>query len=173
MLTSQEAQEKLNISRQTLSRWVTQGKIIHLSYDLYIHVNHQIPHEILSFTIACKKFGPSSAIGTLSALFHYRLIDDPPSQVWVITPPQKTNHNPAYNILRTKISLEYGINSFELYKITNIERTLIETLHFSSRIGEKTALHAARRALQNTLTTEKKLAEMATKLKLENVLKKH
>lgn len=56
--------------------------------------------------------------------------------------------------------------------MTNIERTIIEALRYSSKLGPRLAINAARKALQDNLTTERKLGEMATKLKLRPVIEK-
>ena len=57
--------------------------------------------------------------------------------------------------------------------MTNIERSIIEGLWFRTKIGERTAINAARTALKQGLTTERKLGEMAKKLKLRSVFEKY
>ena len=173
LLTSSEVQKKLRISQPTLSRLVRNGEIIRLSHGLYMHPEFKIPPQELDFAVACAKFGIKSSVGGLSALFHYGLIEQPPSQVWVIVPPNKADSNRLYRSLRTKTQLKYGINQFEFYRISNIERTVIEALKFAVKIGPRVAIKAARKALRDGLTTEKKLGEMARKLNLHSVLEKN
>ena len=94
-------------------------------------------------------------------------------QIWVLAPPDKSDHNSFYRPLRTKNSYVHGIEQRDFYRITNIERTLIEALRFSSKIGPRIAINAARKALQQKMTSESKLGEMAKKMKLRSVLEKY
>lgn len=173
IVTAKKIQKKLGVSQSTLSRWVKSGKILKLSHGFYVHPTFEIPHEELDFAIACAKFGPKSAIGGLTALFHYGLTEQPPAQVWVVVPPLKAYSSPHYRTLRTKTLPTNGIDTFKFYKITNIERSIIEALKFATKIGPRVAINAARTALREGKTTEKKLGEMAKKLKSRSAFEKY
>ena len=173
LISSKEIQLKLKISQPTLSRLVKNGEILKRSHGVYAHPSFEIPPEDLDFSIACAKFGNKSAIGGLSALFHYGLIDQAPSQIWVIVSPSKADNNRMYRSIRTKTTFKFGIDSLKSYRITNIERSIIEALKFGEKIGLRVAIGAARTAFKNGLTTEKKLGEMAHQLKLRSVLEKY
>lgn len=171
--SAQSLRDRLGISQPTLSKLVTSGALRKFGHGLYAHPDWDIPPEDIDFAVACAKFGSTSAIGGLSALFHYRLIDQAPHQVWVVIPSQKANHNDFYRTLRTKTSPKHGIDTLKFYRMTNIERTLLEALKFAPKIGPRLAISATRNALQKGLTTEKKLGEMAKKLKLESTLRRY
>lgn len=173
ILTAKQIRKKLDISQPTLSRWVKTGKILKLSHGFYIHPQFEIPPQELDFAIACATFGSKSAVGGLTALFHYGLTDQAPYQVWVVVPPSKAYSNRFYRTLRTKTSSRHGINVFNFYRITNIERSIIEGFKFATKIGPQVAITAARKALSEGLTTEKKLGAMATKLKLRSAFEKY
>lgn len=173
LLTSNELQKRLGVSQQTLSRLIKRGALRRFGHGLYAHPDWEIPPEEVDFAVACARFGPTSAVGGLSALFHYGLIEQVPQQVWVIVPIQKSDHNDFYRTLRTKTSSKHGIDTFKHYRMTSIERTLIEALKFATKIGPRIAISATRKALQTRLTSEKKLGEMAKKLKLQSVLAKY
>lgn len=173
IITAQQVQKKFGVSQPTLSRWVKNGEIRRLSHGFYAHPEFEIPPQDLDFAIACAKFGPKSAIGGLSALFHYGLTDQPPSQVWVVVPPIRATINQFYRTLRTKTATRHGIEAHEFYRMTSIERTVMEALKFAVKLGPRLAINAARKALRDGLTTERKLGEMATKLKLRPVLEKY
>jgi len=164
LISAKTLQEYLGISQPTLSRLVANGKILRLSYGVYAHPDLKISPEEIDFAVACARFGPMSAIGGLSALFHYGLTDQPPSQIWVIAPSNKSDHNSLYRAIRLNVLTKAGIDSFKFYRITNIERTIIECLRFSSKIGQRVGIYAARTALERRLTTQKKLEEMARNL---------
>ena len=171
-LSSDKLRKHLGVSQATLTRLVKKGAISRISFGLYAHPGWKIPPQEIDFAVACARFGPKSAIGGASALFHYGLLEQPPSQIWVVCPPQKYGNKRFFRLLRTKTSPKEGIDKFKFYRITNIERTVIEALRFSSKIGTRIAINAGRKALQQGLTTEKKLGEMARKLKLRFVIEK-
>lgn len=171
--TAAQLRKHLGVSQATLSRMVKDGSILRLGFGFYAQPDCKIPPQEVDFAVACARFGPQAAIGGLTALYHYKLTDAPPGQIWVITPPEKSDHNTFYRTLRTKTSPKEGINHFEFYRMTNIERTIIEALRFSTKIGERTAINAARTALKEGLTTERKLGEMAKKLKLRSFFEKY
>ncbi len=173
IVTAKQIQKKLGISQPTLSRWVKSGDLLKLSHGFYVHPKFEIPSEELDFAIACEKFGPTSTIGGLTALFHWGLTEQPPSQVWVVVPPLKAYSSSYYRTLRTKTSSKIGIDTFKFYRITSIERSIIEALKFSTKIGPRVAINAARIALREGKTTEKKLGEMAKKLKLRSAFEKY
>ena len=170
-----EVQKKIGISQSTLSRWVDKGIINRISRGLYIHPQSSILPEHLDFVIACSRFGFKSAIGGLSALFYYKLIEQVPQQVWLIVPPSKKEESSQKKIkcLRTRTSLTIGINKKKYFKITNVERTLLEAMKFSTKIGQRTIVSATRKALKTKLTTEKKLTQMSTRLGMKNILEKY
>jgi predicted transcriptional regulator of viral defense system len=104
LLTAQEIQKRLGVSQPTISRLVKSGSLRRFSHGLYAHPDLSIPPEEIDFAVACMRFGSTSAVGGLSALFHYGLLNQTPQQVWVIIPPQKSDHNSFYRTLRTKTS---------------------------------------------------------------------
>jgi predicted transcriptional regulator of viral defense system len=171
--TSTQAQKAIGVSQPTLSRWVGEGLIERIARGLYLHPKSKVDPAILDFIIACAKFKSKAAVGGLSALYHYGLINQPPAQVWVLVPAERVNRDTRYRCLRTTTSFQYGINRHEHYNITNLERSILEGFKYSTKIGERTAIQAARRALEEGLTTETKLGKMATFLKLRKVLEKY
>ena len=167
---------KEGISQSTFSRWVNKGLIKHVSRGLYIHP--QSPVLItghLDFSIACFRFGAQSAIGGLSALFYYELIEQVPQQVWVIVSSSSKDESSQkqYKCLRTQTSLKIGVDKKKYFRITNIDRTLLESMKFATKIGRRIVMSSARKALQEGLTNEEKLVQMAARLKMKNILNKY
>ena len=173
LIKTSEAKKNFGISQPTLSRWAKLGLIEKIGQGLYLHPDSSIDYGTLDFSIACSTFGPRSFIGGLSALYYYGLIEQPPQQVWVLVPPEKVSRNLKFRCLRTINSFRFGIKKLDYFRISSIERAIIESLKYASKIGERNALHAARKALKQGLTSEVKLGQMATLLKLGNVLKKY
>ena len=84
--TAEQAKKEAGISQPTLSRWVKEGLIHRIARGLYVHPKTKIAPETFDFIIACAKFAPKSAIGGLTALYHYGLTYQPPGQIWVLVP---------------------------------------------------------------------------------------
>ncbi len=140
-----------------------------------MHPKSSIKPEELDFAITCTHFGAQAVIGGLSALFYYGLIDQAPQQIWVIIPPSRKDQTSMgqFKCLRTTTTLSYGIHEKKYFRITNIERTLIESLKFSSKIGPRIAIQATRLALEENLTTLAQLGRMADNLKMSKILEKY
>lgn len=165
------AQAKLiGITQPDLSRLVQKGQIKRVRRGIYLHPKVHISHDSIDFQIACLKFGSRSAIGGMSALFHYNLVEQVPSQTWVIVPPERRSNERLYRLIRTKSNFGVGIHSKNGYRIASVERALIEALKFSSKIGERTAIRAVRIAIAKKMTTEAKLGKAAKELHLDVVL---
>lgn len=173
VFTVDDARRKVGVSQSTLSRWVKNGLIKRVRKGFYLHPAAKIAVDEQDFVVACLKFGPRSAIGGLSALFYYGLIDEVPNQIWILVSPNRVDRNPLYRCLRTKVSLRVGIEKRDSYRMTNLERTLIEAMRFATKIGERVVLQATRKALQEGLTTETKIGQMASELKLRSTLEKY
>jgi predicted transcriptional regulator of viral defense system len=164
--------KEVGISHQELSRLVKEEKILRVDRGVYIHSRASFPREI-DFQIACKKFGPNSAVGGLTALFYYNLADQVPGQTWMIVPPEKRASSKMYRLIRTKTPLDIGIVERNGYRIVSIERAIIEAFKYASKIGERTAIKAARIAIKRRQTTLKKIGMMAKDLGLDSYLTKY
>lgn len=175
LFRSAEGQKKLKISVSTLSRWAENGTIKKVARGLYMHPKLPIAPEDLDFAIATAQFGPQSAISGLSALFYHHLTNQVPSQIWVVVPSHLKDEGSAqkYKCLRTKTSLHYGILRKKYFNITNIERSLLESMKFDKKIGMRVVIAATRKALQEKKTNEAKLGQTAKQLKIERVLAKY
>ncbi len=164
--------EEVGLNQQSLSRLVAAGELKRVSRGLYLHPKAELDRGV-GYQIACAKFGADVAIGGLSALFHYNLAEQVPGHTWVIVPPNKRTIARGYKFIRTKVSLDHGIVEEKGYRIVSIERAILEGLKFITKIGEKTAIKAARDALAKRQTTELKLGKAAKELGLESVLIKY
>lgn len=175
IFNTKEAQVKFGISQPTLSRWAAKGRIKRIGRGLYIHPEFIIPPEELDFAIACAHFGFHSAVGGLSALFHYQLIEQIPQQIWMIVPSSRKDQSSEskYKCLRTCTTMQIGIENKKHFRITNIERTLLEAMRFATKIGPRVVIAATREAFKEGLTTESKLGKMAEKLGMKAILKKY
>lgn len=164
--------EEAGISHQDLSRLVRQGKILRMGRGIYKHPAAPVNREI-DFQVACAKFGPNSVVGGLSALFYYNLAEQVPQQTWVIVPPAKRSSEQGYRLIRTKTSLNVGIVEGDGYRIVSVERAIVEGFKLATKIGERTAIKAAREAIRQKQTTLNKIGKMAKDLGLGSCLTKY
>jgi predicted transcriptional regulator of viral defense system len=144
-----------------------------LGSGLYQHPDHEIAAETLDYVVAVSKFGPDSVIGGLTALFHYGLIEQVPHRVWVMVPPHVKSSDQRYRCLRTKTNPRLGVEDRGIFRITNLERTLVEALRYSSKIGLRVALRAVRTALVENRTTLQKIHRQAKALGLEKFVERN
>jgi hypothetical protein len=165
--------KKAGLPRQSLARMVQVGEIIHLEHDLYRHRDAGIDPAIEDFAVACARFGPESVIGGLSALFYHHITDQAPKQVWVLVPSKKLSRIPRYRCLRTKTSLSVGTEDHDIFRITDVERSIAEAFRYATKLGLETAVRAARIAMKSKLTTPTKILRRARELDLEAFVMKH
>ncbi len=163
----------VGVSAPTLSRLVKDGLILRLEQDIYRHPDAEIDSDTEEFVIACKRFGTRSVIGGPTALFFYNLIDQPPGQIWVLVPPIKISNSKLYRCIRTKTDLTIGVDDHGLYRITNMERTIVESFRYASKFGLETAIKAAKSAISQQLTTPSKIAKQARDIGLERFISKY
>jgi predicted transcriptional regulator of viral defense system len=164
--------EVIGVSHQSLSRLVEEEKIVRVGRGMYLHSECDLGRDI-DYQVACTKFGPASVIGGITALFHYNLVDQIPGQVWVLVPPRQTTHTRLYRLIRTKIHLDCWFIKAKGYRIVTVERAVLEGLKMAKKIGERTAVQAARVALTTGQTTIGKLGRAAKDLGLDSVLTKY
>lgn len=167
-----EQAKAIGISHQELSRLVKEEKIRRMERGIYLHPKAKTPREI-DFQIACTKFGPNSVIGGLTALSYYNLANQVPQQTWVLVSPEQRTSNKGYRLIRTKTPLNVGVIQGDGFRIVSIERAIVESFKLASKIGERTAIKAARIAIQQKQTTIKKIGVMAKELGLEAYLTKY
>ena len=165
--------KKSGVPQQTLSRLVAAGQILRLTRDLYRHPETEIDPATEDFAVACAKFGPRSAIGGLTALFHYHLTDQAPQQIWILVPPNRTTTDSQYRCMRVKTKHSAGVETHETYRVVSIERAVAEGLRFATKLGVETAIRAARNAFKQKLTTPAKVLKTARELKIESFVMKH
>jgi predicted transcriptional regulator of viral defense system len=163
--------EEIGISQQELSRLVKEEKIERMERGIYLHPKAKVSREI-DFQIACTKFGPKSVVGGLTALFYYNLANQVPQQTWVLVPPEQRSHAKGYRLIRTKTPLDVGVIHRDGFRIVSIERAIAEGFKLASKIGERTAIKAARIAIQQRQTTLKKIGVIAKELGLDAYLTK-
>ncbi|MEI8027488.1 MAG: type IV toxin-antitoxin system AbiEi family antitoxin domain-containing protein [Pseudomonadota bacterium] len=164
---------KLGISQPTVSRLAMKGVIIRIEHGLYHHRDAVIDPSTLDFCVACTRLGADSVIGGLTALFEYVLIPQVPQQTWVMVPHKNQSKFPKYRVIHTKHDPKIGVDDHGFYRMVSIERAIIEAFRYSTKMGYQTALTAARTALKEGKTSERRLQETAKLMGLWQVMVKN
>ncbi|MBI3557688.1 MAG: type IV toxin-antitoxin system AbiEi family antitoxin domain-containing protein [Deltaproteobacteria bacterium] len=164
---------RLGISQPTLSRLVAANQVVRLGAGLYMHPDSTIKPEEQDYVVACEKLGPDSVVGGMTALFHHGLIEQVPQRVWMMTPYSVKANDHRYRCIRTKTNPRKGVEDHGTYRITNLERTLVETFRYASKMGLRVALRATRTAVAEKRTTLQKIHAQAKALGLEKFVERH
>ena len=166
--------ESVGISQPTLSRLARNGVVIRLGEGLYAHADQQIiDPSVFQWIVACTRFGPKALIGGMTSLFHYNLIPQVPSKVWVIVPPNQKSTIQLYRCLRSIHDPNVEVHEQGLYRIATLERSIVEAFTYKTKIGLGTAITAGRRAISDHLTDEKRLYSAAEALGLTGAIEKY
>ena len=164
---------KLGLPRYALSRMTKEGKLRRLGPGIYVSSESEIDPEYFDFIVGCMLCGPKAAVGGITALFHYQLIEEVPDRTWMVAPPEVRSPNRKYRVIRTTTKLNHGIAAENGFRIVTPERAILEALRHKSKIGERIAISAARKAIFEKKIDHKKLFKVAKKLGLLNVLHKY
>lgn len=121
-------------------------------------------------TLLC---GRQSAICLLSALKYYGLSEQIFGGIWILIPYTKSA--PGKKVLKPIRSRrpywKIGIVINSRYRITDIDRTIVDCFRYQRLIGISTAIDALKKALQEKKTTKNKIFEMAKRLKSERLMR--
>lgn len=172
VFSTQEA-AKFGLSKMALSRLVKTEQLHRVRKGFYVHPESKAEPEHYDFVIACHYFGPSALIGGLTALFYHRLIEQVPKKTWVVVPSNQKTTASLYRCIRTKTNPNVGVEEHKGFRISNLERTILEALRYSSKIGATTAIKAARTAIADGRTSEVRLGRLANNLGLRAVFTKY
>jgi len=164
---------KIGVSQPTLSRMVQKGSIIRVARGLYIHPEANIQSEKLEYIAACTKFGKKAYITGITALFHHGLTEQVPNQIWLSVPRNTRTTDTKYNLIRVKRYKSEGVINSKHYKIASIERTLVDSLKYSSKIGIRTVIAAITRAVLEKKTKIENIRKLAKKLNIDKTLSKY
>ena len=164
---------KAGLSQATFMRMVAKDEILKIGRGLYLHPESHLDPTVRDFAVACAKMGKKAAIGGMTALFHYGLIEQVPTRIWVLVPIHKKTKDPFYRCIRTRSPFTIGIEDRGTYKIANVERSIVEAFRYQTKLGLRTAVQAAKRALKDELTTEEKIFKVAKELKYESHLHRY
>lgn len=89
--------------------------------------------------------------------------------VWILIPYSSTPPKSKFiRAIRSRSPFfRTGIKTEQKFRITNIERTIVDAFRYSRHVGIATAVHALKSAIIEKMTTKEKVYLMAKKLNAE------
>jgi predicted transcriptional regulator of viral defense system len=148
-----------------LAKRVVAGELTRVGKGVYVDPKklEGLEGDFYRATLLC---GRQSAICLLSALKYYDLSEQIFGGTWIFLPDSA--YLPRKKVLRPvrtrRPHWKIGIIKKNQYKITNIERTLVDAFRYHRLVGIPTAVDALKAGLKDKKTTKSKIYEMAKKL---------
>lgn len=152
------------LTQHALKQLVKKELLEHVDRGLY-----QIPGTTFSnediYRQATKIAGLPSAICLWSALVFYDLTDEIDIKTWIWVPQTKRiRHTSIRSLRRVNPHWDIGIDVHEGYRMTSLDRTLVEAVAYQRYVGSLAAHHAIKRALAKKQTDLSNIINMAKKL---------
>jgi predicted transcriptional regulator of viral defense system len=164
---------RLGVTARQISKLLSEGQIERIDRGYYrakFHNDDDISYDH-RFREATLLAGQKSAICLLSALEFYNLTDQITDTVWIMVPQEKRCSSKKLTLFRRRMpQWSIGIKRHRGFRITNIERTLIDCLTYPSKVPKMEAIAALKKALRQKKTDLSKVFQMAERLQVEGRL---
>lgn len=158
--------KKIGINQRQIRLLLKDQQIQRINRGIYLVSGSDLTDQE-QFRAATLRVGSPSAICLFSALSHYDLIDAIPKKVWILVSDTKHTTHKDIRLLRSRNpKWKTGIVESDGFKITTIERTIIDALTMKAVVGSSLGIEALKKALKSKKTTPSKLFEMAKALKV-------
>ena len=158
---------RIGVSRNELNRLLADNTLLRLGRGVYQHASSDLNDENLFRSATLRIRGPS-AVCLISALAHYNLTDEIPKKTWLLVDVNSRSYHKDIRLFRSHHPhWKIGIVNSEGYRITNIERTIVDCLVYQARIGS-IGIEGLKRALREKRTTLAKIVQMADKLQVSH-----
>jgi predicted transcriptional regulator of viral defense system len=160
--------EEVGVSRRELQTLYESGQIERVARGVYQSVNAEFSNDD-QLTAASLRMGDPSAICLVSALVQYNLTDSIPRKVWIMVPVSKRTTHKDLKVLRCRSPIwEVGIVKEKGYRITSLERTLVDCFIYRRIVGLQIFIDSLKRAIQLKKTTPGRILEMAIQLEVDH-----
>lgn len=152
------------VTRHHFRKLLKQGLIEQLSRGLYAEAKIDWDDEH-QFRSASVRIGNPSAICLLSSLAYYGLTDEIPNKTWIMVSFEKRSQFPDLKLFRTRNPhWDIGVEQHPGFKITSINRTLIECIIHKSKLGSQIGIQSLKIALSQKKTKIRNIAELSRQL---------
>ncbi len=166
----------LGVTRYMIAKAIKSGIIQKLDHGLYKKIQKQ-QNQIFDTSKFEKVSGRAkdpSCVCLWSALYYYDLTDEIVDRVWIYVPYSKVIRDKDARIVRKRAAdWKSGITKKDGFKITSIERTIIDCFLSKKHISLKDSINIARASIKNKKTTLNKLVSMTKEMGVFDKLKEH
>lgn len=157
--------DRMGVSRNDLKRLLADNKLLRLGRGVYQPVSSDLGDENLFRAATLRIQGPSS-VCLVSALAFYNLTDEIPKKTWLLVDVNRKTYLKDIRLFRShNPHWKVGIAEEKGYRITNLERTIVDCLTYQAKLGN-IGIEGLKRALKSKQTTLTKIANMAEQLKV-------
>ena len=158
----------LEVTRYAVLKMVEEGSVEKISHGLYrktLNKDLNFNFDTSMFERVYARSGNKGCICLWSALEFYDLTEEFIERAWIYVPYEKIIRVSDVRVVRKRtLNLEIGVVDMEQFKITSIERTLIDCLLSKKHITLRDSLEMCRKAISLKKTNLKKLVDMAHSL---------
>ena len=167
-----------NLSRVTLSRLVSEGRLIQLSRGLYSLPDRVVTEQTNLAEVAIKY--PNSVFCLLTALQIHGLTTQSPHQVWLAIDVKARLPQMDYPTLKvvrfSREALEAGAEGVMIdvvvsVLVTSIEKTIVDCFKYRNKIGLDIAIEALQEAWRSKRMSMDRIWEYATICRVSNVMR--
>lgn len=160
---------ELGLNKYALNKLIDEGLIERLEKGIYVPSDRDITEPEVQYQLAMLRCGEPSCICLLSALDYYHLTDQIPKKVWIMVPQNKRVQSSGLKLIRARNpQWDIGILQEEGYRITSIERTLVDCLLHKSRLGFPIPIESLKEALRQKKVKLNTILDMAVRLGVEH-----
>ena len=167
-----------NLSRVTLSRLVSEGRLIQLSRGLYSLPDRVVTEQTNLAEVAIKY--PNSVFCLLTALQIHGLTTQSPHQVWLAIDVKarlpQMDYPPLKVVRFSSEALEAGAEGVRIdgvvsVLVTSIEKTIVDCFKYRNKIGLDIAIEALQEAWRSKRMSMDRIWEYATICRVSNVMR--
>ena len=152
------------LTRHQLHILILEGILEQRTRGIYAETQVELDDD-QAFTSAMLRVGNPSAICLLSALSYYGLTDEIPNKTWIMVPFEKRSRYPDLKLFRTRNPhWDIGIEQQSGFRITSLDRTLVDSLANKSKLGSVIGIQALKTGLNQRKTKIRNIAELARQL---------
>ncbi len=154
----------LGVTQSQLNQLLETEKVVRLRRGVYVLSGADLSDEA-QFRAATMRVEGPSAVCLISALAFYGVIDEIPKKTWLLVPENKHSAHKDIRLFRSRNpNWKIGVESHKGYKITNIERSIVDALAMKRTLGFTIGVSALKTALKQKKTTLDKVIKMAVQL---------
>ena len=159
------------ISKNVIHSMLKAGFIARIYRGIYAMIDTELDQEFY-FRCATLKAGTESYISTVSAYIYYELSDHVGRKVWISVHANCRRNEKWLRTIRVRnLYPEIGISKKLGYRISNIERTIVDGFRYQKLVGLRQAADAYKNAILKKQTTPAGVYEMAGLLQAEKSVK--